>query len=782
MKANRLFYRILLYFLTLLVPLVIVSLIFYGYQTMRAKQEDSKKLVNYLQSSSKTVDLYLRSVHEVSLNLLSNRSIVTILRPHAMLTLEQRVQLSEIPRVIAESENIIAELTENIFLYVDQERIYTVGGANEFSLFFEKFYVHQKYPVDFWQSLLNRRMTFEILPPTRVSINGQGEGRVIPFIVKSYVNSHDAVVVTNLSERNLLKLFTENTIFRESEFFVIDENRQLMLSSNPEWVDEHSLEQLDIAFDNHDKNYREIRIGDKKYLLAYVNSERYGWKYYSLTPLSALDQEARSTFQFIVAISATFLILGVLFSFIFSIKIYNPIRKISEIVNGFEELDESVHYKNDFEYIGMNIKQMHDKSTQIKKHSMQISREFLDYTFYDVFMGRPAEPDTLNILNNILKNEWRFSGDLYACLNVWFQFSEAFYQEVQDTDRLIILSKLKNVVNALSREYARSYVQEYNDLLFVCVVNADEGNEKGVLDGIIKNIYATFSFDFKYCRIFIGSGRYYRELSDLRHSFNEAMTALQRRNENEKFQVIYAEAIKVENSFLYSSQEENQLIHAVNSGDLNAVSNNVRLIMEKNQKNSASYHAMNGLYNEMIRTGYKLMTVKGMHHEHISMEATPYNTSPDKLVIRDEEQYEKLMAFYTRMIEAEKDQDHHLSSIVITTMDYIQTHLEHDLYLEKISAQMGISTKYMSKIFKEQTGNNLTDYISLLRISKAKQLLIECDFSINEVAEKVGIFNRTTFLRTFKKYEGISPLEFKKLNEIRKDKASPRTEREVMDE
>ncbi|MCU6711423.1 helix-turn-helix domain-containing protein [Paenibacillus sp. J5C_2022] len=744
---------------------------------MQAKQEDSKKIVHYLQSSAKTVDLYLRSVHEVSLGLLRNKAIVTVLRPYDMLTLEQRVQMSDISRTIAQSENIIAEFTEDIFLYVDHERIYTVGGADEFSLYFEKFYVHQKYPVDFWKGLLDRQESFEILSPTLVSTNGQGKGRVIPFIVKSYVNSHDAVVSANLSENNILKIFTENSIFRESDFFVINENEQLMLSSNSAFIDEHSLDQLNYAFDKHDKTYREIRFRDNMYLLAYVNSERYGWKYYSLTPLSALDQEARSIFGFVVAISVTFLILGVVFSFIFSMKIYNPIRKISEIVNGFEDLDERINYKNDFEYIGMNIKQMHDKSAQIKKQSSQISREFLDYTFYDLFMGRSVEPDTLNILNNILKDEWHFSGNRYVCLNVWFQFSEAFYQEVQDTDRLIILSKLNNVVTALSREFAHAYVQEYNDLLFVCVVNMEEGNEKGVLDNIIRHIYDTFSFDFKYCRIIIGSGRFCTELSDLTHSFNEAMTALQRRNAQEKFQVIPAEATKLENSFLYSSQEENQLIHAINSGDLEAVSNHVRLIMEENQKNSASYHAMNGLHNEMIRTGYKLMTVKGMHDEHISIEAKTYIASPDKLIIRFEEQYEKLMAFYTHMIEAEKNQSNHLSSIVLTTMDYIQTHLEHDLYLEKISEQMGISTKYLSKIFKEQTGNNLTDYISFLRISKAKQLLIACDISINEVAEKVGIFNRTTFLRTFKKYEGVSPLEFKKLNEIRKDKASLRTEK-----
>lgn len=775
MKANRLFYRILLYFLTLLIPLLLVSFIFYSYQKMLAQKEDSKKIVYYLQSSANTVDMYLRSVHEVSLSLLRSKTVVTTLKPQAMLMLEQRVNLSDISKMIAQSENIISEFAADIFLYVDQERVYTVGGVDEFPLFFEKFYFHQDYPIKFWQGLLDRRESFEILSPTLVSTNGQGKGKVIPFIVKSYVNSHDAVVVTDLSESDLLKVFTKNTIFRESEFFIVNEHQQLMLSSNREWIDEDTLLQLDIAFDKQDEQYHEIRFHDKKYLLAYVSSERYGWKYYSLTPVSALNQEARNVFQFIVAISITFLILGVVFSFIFSIKIYNPIRKLGEIVNGFDESNESLNYKNDFEYIGFNIKQMHDKSTQIKNTSMKISREFLDYTFYDVFMGRPVEADTLMILNHILKNEWNFSGNLYVCLNVWFQFTEAFYQEIQDTDRFIVLSKLKNVVSALSREHARAYVHEYNDLLFVCVINLEEGNEKRILEKIIQNVHATFSFDFHYCQISIGTGRVCKELSDLSHSFNEAMTVLQRRNNQEKFQVIHAEAAKIENTLLYSFQEENQLINAINSGDLEAVSKNVWLIMEKNRNNGASYSSMNDLYNEMMRTGYKLVMEKGMHLEHISMEEKKFNASPDKLVIKDEERYERLMAFYSSIIEAEQNQSNNLSSIVITTMEYIQANLEHDLYLEKISQQMGISTKYLSKIFKEQTGNNLTDYISFLRISKAKKLLNESDISINEVAEKVGIYNRTTFLRTFKKYEGVSPVEFKKLNEKRKEIASLQT-------
>jgi YesN/AraC family two-component response regulator len=75
---------------------------------------------------------------------------------------------------------------------------------------------------------------------------------------------------------------------------------------------------------------------------------------------------------------------------------------------------------------------------------------------------------------------------------------------------------------------------------------------------------------------------------------------------------------------------------------------------------------------------------------------------------------------------------------------------------------MNVSVKYVSRVFKEKTGMNITDYISQVRISKAKELLLHSDLPIGAIAEKVGIHNRTTFLRTFKKVEGLSPNDFRK--------------------
>ena len=69
----------------------------------------------------------------------------------------------------------------------------------------------------------------------------------------------------------------------------------------------------------------------------------------------------------------------------------------------------------------------------------------------------------------------------------------------------------------------------------------------------------------------------------------------------------------------------------------------------------------------------------------------------------------------------------------------------------------------MSRLFKESMNWNLSDYINYVRIEKAKELLRTTNEPIDEIQELVGIPSRTTFLRVFKKFEGITPGQYRKL-------------------
>ncbi|WP_197080917.1 helix-turn-helix transcriptional regulator [Gordoniibacillus kamchatkensis] len=67
----------------------------------------------------------------------------------------------------------------------------------------------------------------------------------------------------------------------------------------------------------------------------------------------------------------------------------------------------------------------------------------------------------------------------------------------------------------------------------------------------------------------------------------------------------------------------------------------------------------------------------------------------------------------------------------------------------------------MSKLFKDHTGEGLLDFINKTRIEAAKRLIAAKNSHVNEIAGSVGFNDVNAFIRTFKKYEGITPGKYK---------------------
>ncbi|WP_231571138.1 helix-turn-helix domain-containing protein [Gordoniibacillus kamchatkensis] len=84
-----------------------------------------------------------------------------------------------------------------------------------------------------------------------------------------------------------------------------------------------------------------------------------------------------------------------------------------------------------------------------------------------------------------------------------------------------------------------------------------------------------------------------------------------------------------------------------------------------------------------------------------------------------------------------------------------------NLSLDYLSEKFGINGKYLSKLFKEETGEKFVDYLIELRIRHARKLLAESGRSVQEVAEEVGYASAISFSRVFKKVTGVSPGDYR---------------------
>ena len=92
---------------------------------------------------------------------------------------------------------------------------------------------------------------------------------------------------------------------------------------------------------------------------------------------------------------------------------------------------------------------------------------------------------------------------------------------------------------------------------------------------------------------------------------------------------------------------------------------------------------------------------------------------------------------------------------------YIESNYTDNITLEDVSREVNISSYYLSRIFKEGTGENFIDYLTGLRMDKAKELLATTQYSMKEICAKVGYSDPNYFSKTFKKNVGVTPTEYR---------------------
>jgi len=99
--------------------------------------------------------------------------------------------------------------------------------------------------------------------------------------------------------------------------------------------------------------------------------------------------------------------------------------------------------------------------------------------------------------------------------------------------------------------------------------------------------------------------------------------------------------------------------------------------------------------------------------------------------------------------------------VIAKARAYIQEHQTEELSLSQVAKAVNMSSYYFCKMFKKVTGINFTDYVARVRIEKSKNLLLNPNLRVSEIAFEVGFQSLTHFNRVFKKIVGQSPTDYR---------------------
>ena len=145
-----------------------------------------------------------------------------------------------------------------------------------------------------------------------------------------------------------------------------------------------------------------------------------------------------------------------------------------------------------------------------------------------------------------------------------------------------------------------------------------------------------------------------------------------------------------------------------------------------------------------------------------SIAVSAYNDIELLATITDKNILEKrFAAFVTTIMEEMNTMSSKRNSLIVSDVKkYIEDNYDKEISLEDAAAKVCVTPYYLSRLFKKEMGNNFNNYLTDIRLNKAKQLLRNTSKSIKEIAYDAGFNSQAYFCRVFKKKEDKTPSEY----------------------
>lgn len=179
-------------------------------------------------------------------------------------------------------------------------------------------------------------------------------------------------------------------------------------------------------------------------------------------------------------------------------------------------------------------------------------------------------------------------------------------------------------------------------------------------------------------------------------------------------------------------------------------------------------NSMNEIYRKFIYLGGKPCFKSENFAEYDRLLDDIYIIASSDSRTRDMKIYEKLVSLLCSIMDdsvSEKNINEKNSGFknLDPIKKYIDMHYNEKITLDMLAENFFINKFYLTRLFKKQYGMSVVNYITYIRITHAKQLLKFTDLSVEYVGEECGFNDSNYFARTFKKVEGVTPAQFRKM-------------------
>lgn len=742
-KNSRLYYKYLFsYLFLLLIPLLIIAGFIYSYFFSALKTQELENNLNVLDRAKNVIETQVNQLDKISTQLYANNRLKFYYFEKE--PLEAIVIKNELKNFIAMNPFI-----SDIVYYQRSERtLITSNSPSSVEMFIGSIYTYENWTLDDFFNDINKINTPTFRPSEVVTVAGEGEKKFITYIypVKTNGIDYDKTVMFMMPEKSFSSLLENITYKTDGISAIFDKSGQTIVSiGDATFLDSNELK--DISTCDITGRYNEtINIQNKKYLLSYVCSSDTGWKYITLIPVSTVMGKINTIQVTMFGVLIAVLLIGLAIIGVSMRLNFQPIKKLRQITQGYltdenQSVNELEDVKNAFEFLN-------NQNTKLQTELEVNSFAAKDYLLSKLISGQILDIDELNEKGKGTGIQFNYS----AFRVVVFLVAENQKSNISDIIQMLESSLPENITG-----YAKSKIEQNNIIMILCY---DKINEDCVTN-YLRDVHLAISGEFGVNNT-LGIGISYEGICNIPKSYMEAVAALDYRLVLGINRIIFFNEIGIDKSLLgeTSNYKLERLRVYIKHGDFKQVEAMLDEFLVKLQSKNTPIIVARILCYDIISIVTKII-------DELSQEQLIANELyPDVFRLTKFETAEELVQIVRKIsyeiIEFISKKESSTEAIDAMKEYISSNYCDCDFSVQKMADGFQLSLPSLSQYFKEQTKVNVLDYVTNLRIDKAKYLLLSTELPVKDIALSTGYYNVNSFSRRFKQITGLTPIEYRK--------------------
>ncbi|CAG7616140.1 HTH-type transcriptional activator RhaS [Paenibacillus solanacearum] len=738
-NTNSLFFKSLVSFLTIILLLASFNFLSFAFFKTNIQQEIIRNNRLTLKNTADRYEKHLAIIRSMLFKLYQNEDVVAFGR---QLAANDPAQVNYLKP--ADMIKSIRSEVNNPFLYLDNVIIvyrsvpFTVdkNGTGDASRLFSQFYVSEPYPASYWQQQFESPNTTELHLGALFSImsSDQQSRHLIPMTVKLPAYNH--LIIGMLDAGRLFESFhgADNP-----QLLIVQAGGSTVFNSSAEGAAAVSMPPM---------QGNDYVVSDNRYYF-YHHSDETNLTYVTVVPYSSIAAQIRKLEWTLFLLFVVSIMIAGAASVIFSRKLNHPVAQIIASLRrrSTEVVRSSIH---EFALIGDISSELIRERNEY--HSDLQSKQSLltDYGYINrLKMIRSGPADWTDTM--VQHRPFRI-----VLFQLHFRSADPLTASTKPDRLTYTVRECIDLVLSGTFDKPRTLQMESNQLL--SVVFGEPSQDR--LEQALSQLKTIFDQDKAYYLISASVGSHYPIGSDFNRAYVEAVERAKETRLLDETQWIWDDA-PAASHYVFTAEQEQELHVNMQEGNGATCAQAVERMLDYMYRKEATRLQFRAFAQNV---SVKMLKIA----ERAKVEPKQWGLLNDMLEQQLEvcwtlEEYKRFFErFLTRAAQSIRAKRDEKDPVVDFFAVFLEAHYSEELSLDAVADRMNMSSSYLSAYIKEKTGTNFSDHLNNVRIRKAKELLQQTDYSVQEIGERIGYRNVTSFIRMFKKITGLTPGDYRK--------------------